>query len=130
MFSVKYADCHWCWVSHLRPLCWLSLCWLSLYLLLLCWLSLCWVSQCPLKLLEIKNVRPSISKNFFHPGHLGQNKLVGFQKYARDKRSSLFRVSPVKTKKWFMINTISSLHYQQCYTARGVIYDHNVVTML
>ena len=32
MLSVVYADCYLCWVSHISPLCWVSLCWMSL-----CW---------------------------------------------------------------------------------------------
>ncbi len=52
----------------------------------------------PFKFVGNKKVRPSISKKFIHHEHLGQNKLVGFQKYGRDKRSSLFWVSLVTTK--------------------------------
>jgi hypothetical protein len=39
MLSVIFGDCHFWWVSHLNPLCWMSLGGVSL-----CWLSLCWLS--------------------------------------------------------------------------------------
>jgi len=31
-----YAECCWCWVTQISPLCWV----------LVCWLSSCWVSLC------------------------------------------------------------------------------------
>ncbi len=55
-----YAECRLCWVSHISPLCWvslcgMSLCWVSLCGMSLCWvslwgMSLCWVSLCGIPL--------------------------------------------------------------------------------
>jgi hypothetical protein len=38
-----YADAESClyWLSHISPLCWVSLCWVPL-----CWVPLCWVPLC------------------------------------------------------------------------------------
>ncbi len=37
----RSAKCYWCWVSQLRPLCWVSLCWMSM-----CWKSSCLTNRC------------------------------------------------------------------------------------
>jgi hypothetical protein len=40
------AECHFCWLSQMSQLCWVSLHWVSLCWVSLCWVSLSWVSLC------------------------------------------------------------------------------------